>query len=109
MGLVNYVVPFDQLESFTYGMAKEIAENAPLSLSSGKKIMNLILRYQRLDPEIIKEMNDLRDQGFRSEDCKEGQRAFKEKRTPGFQRKIDRKGKWDSSLFPCEAVPDTFY
>lgn len=85
MGLVNYVVPFDQLESFTYGMAKEIAENAPLSLSSGKKIMNLILRYQRLDPEIIKEMNDLRDQGFRSEDCKEGQRAFKEKRTPVFK------------------------
>ena len=85
MGLVNYVVPFDQLESFTYGMAKEIAENAPLSLSSGKKIMNLILRYQRLDPEIIKEMNDLRDQGFRSEDCKEGQRAFKEKRSPVFK------------------------
>jgi hypothetical protein len=39
----------------------------------------------RLDLEIIKEMNDLRDQGFRSGDCKEGKRAFKEKRTPVFK------------------------
>jgi len=85
MGLVNYVVPFDQLESFTYEMAREISENAPLSLSSGKKIMNAVLRYQSPAPEIAKEMDDLREQAFRSEDVKEGQRAFMEKRKPVFK------------------------
>ncbi len=85
MGLVNYVVPFDQLESFTYEMAEEIAANAPLSLSSGKKIMNILLRYQQpVDPEAVKEMENLHDQAFNSEDCREGQKAFQEKRKPIF-------------------------
>ncbi len=87
MGLVNYVVPFDQLESFTYEMAGEIAANAPLSLSSGKKIMNLLLQYRPSDPETVKEMETLWKQAFNSEDIKEGQRAFKEKRKPIFKGK----------------------
>ena len=32
MGLVHYVLPRDRLPSFTYEMAREISENAPLSL-----------------------------------------------------------------------------
>ena len=85
MGLVNYVVPADRLTSFTYEMAQEISENAPLSLRGLKIIFNKCSRYQKIDPEDAREMDTLRDLAFNSEDLKEGQRAFQEKRKPVFK------------------------
>jgi enoyl-CoA hydratase len=85
MGLVHYVLPLDQLASFAHEMAQEISENAPLSLKAMKVIFNKALKYQKLDPEDAKEIEDLRTQAFNSEDLKEGQRAFKEKRKPIFR------------------------
>jgi enoyl-CoA hydratase/carnithine racemase len=85
MGLVNYVVPADHLISFTYEMAQEISENAPLSLQGLKIIFNKCSQYQKIDPEDAREMEALRDLAFSSEDVKEGQRAFQEKRKPIFK------------------------
>jgi enoyl-CoA hydratase/carnithine racemase len=85
MGLVHYVLPLNQLASFAHEMAQEISENAPLSLKGTKVIFNKALKYQRLDPGDAQEIEDLRTQAFNSEDLKEGQRAFKEKRKPIFK------------------------
>jgi enoyl-CoA hydratase len=85
MGLINYVLPVDQLSAFTYEMAREISENAPLSLKGMKLIFRKGLDHQRLDPRDAEEIESLRGQAFNSEDIKEGQRAFKEKRKPVFQ------------------------
>lgn len=85
MGLVQYVLPQDQLASFTYEMAREISENAPLSLKGMKFIFNKIFLSQKLDPGDADEIEKIRVQAFNSEDLKEGQRAFKEKRKPIFQ------------------------
>jgi len=85
MGLVHYVLPSDQLTQFTYEMAQEISENAPLSLRGTKLIFNKCLRYQRFLPKDTKEIESLRNQAFNSEDLKEGQRAFQEKRKPVFR------------------------
>jgi enoyl-CoA hydratase len=85
MGLVHYVLPQDQLASFTYEMAREISENAPLSLKGMKVIFNKIFLSQKLDPRDTEEIENMRLQAFNSEDLKEGQRAFKEKRKPIFQ------------------------
>ena len=85
MGLVHYVLPQDQLAPFTYEMAREISENAPLSLKGMKVIFNKIFLSQKLDPKDIEEIEALRLQAFNSEDIKEGQRAFKEKRKPVFK------------------------
>ena len=85
MGLVHHVLPPDQLASFTYEMAQEISANAPLSLKGMKLIFNKCMKYQRLDPEDAREIEALRVQAFNSEDLKEGQRAFKEKRKPVFK------------------------
>lgn len=85
IGLVNYIVPRPELEEFTYKLASEIRENAPLSMSTMKKMINSWQRNQstsREDEELIKEMI-LEVQG--SEDYKEGKRAFTEKRRPKFQ------------------------
>ena len=85
MGLVHYVLPQDQLASFTYEMAREISENAPLSLKGMKVIFNKIFLSQKLDPRDTEEIENMRLQAFNSEDLKEGQRAFKEKRKPIFR------------------------
>jgi methylmalonyl-CoA decarboxylase len=85
MGLVHYVLPLNQLASFTQEMAQEISENAPLSLKGMKVIFNKALKCQELNPEDVQEIEDLRNQAFNSEDLKEGQRAFKEKRKPIFK------------------------
>jgi enoyl-CoA hydratase len=85
MGLIQYVLPPDQLVPFTYDLAREISANAPLSLKGMKLIFNKGMKYQKLDPEDAREIETFRLQAFNSEDLKEGQRAFKEKRKPVFK------------------------
>jgi len=85
MGLVNYIIPLDQLAPFTYEMAREISENSPLSLRGIKVIFNKCLQHQKIDPQDAAEIEALRLQAFNSEDLKEGQRAFMEKRKPLFK------------------------
>jgi enoyl-CoA hydratase/carnithine racemase len=87
IGLVNYVVSKSELEEFTYKLASEICENAPLSMSTMKEMINAWQRNQptnQNDEELIKKMIlEVQE----SEDYKEGQRAFAEKRRPKFQGK----------------------
>ncbi len=85
MGLVHHVLPHDQLVAFTCKMAQEIAENAPLSLKALKTIFNLFQDERRVSPDDAREVEDLRDEAYRSEDVKEGQQAFREKRKPVFK------------------------
>jgi enoyl-CoA hydratase/carnithine racemase len=85
MGLVNYVVPRAELEDFTFSMADGIAANAPLSLKGTKQIINLLLQYQEMKPPASQEAYRLIGEAFASEDMREAQRAFKEKRKPEFK------------------------
>ncbi|MFH1122049.1 MAG: enoyl-CoA hydratase-related protein, partial [Pseudomonadota bacterium] len=85
MGLIHYVLPRNRLTSFTFEMAQEISENAPLSLRALKIIFNRCQQVQRMGAEDIRQMEALRDQAFRSEDVKEGRQAFREKRKPVFK------------------------
>jgi enoyl-CoA hydratase/carnithine racemase len=84
-GLVDYVVPKEELESFTYGLAKEIAGNAPLSLKGTKSILNILMRGEKLKGKDLKEAESFVEQAFHSEDLKEGRVAFLEKRKPQFE------------------------
>jgi len=85
LGLVNYVVPAEQLSPFTYDMAEEIADNAPLSLRGSKAALYKIAETPVLTSSEEVELQSLFVRSLQSEDVKEGKRAFREKRKPRFQ------------------------
>ena len=77
MGLVNRVVAADELEAAALDLAAEIGSNAPLSLAGNKRaIRELRAHPGRLPAELERELVELRESCFRSEDFREGVRAF---------------------------------
>ena len=83
MGLVNRVVPHDELEARTVEMAKTIAANAPLTMRAIKQSV-----HEALKPESERDLalcEKLVRDCFDSEDYAEGRRAFAEKRKPDFK------------------------
>ena len=85
-GLVNEVVDADEVEARGVEYAARIAANAPLSLSGNKRTLRELLAAEGdLDPEVERELVELREACFRSEDFLEGVRAFAEKRAPRWQ------------------------
>jgi enoyl-CoA hydratase/carnithine racemase len=81
MGLVNELVDPAELETRALELAAEIASNAPLSLAGNKRIIRA-LRHRPLPEQVERELVELRESCFRSEDFREGVRAFAEKRAP---------------------------
>jgi enoyl-CoA hydratase/carnithine racemase len=83
MNLVNRVVPATDLERYTLDYVSTIATNAPLTIASVKRAL---LEYSKdaaqRDLALCQQMVD---QCYTSEDYKEGQTAFMEKRKPVFK------------------------
>ncbi|WP_206030321.1 enoyl-CoA hydratase [Roseomonas sp. AR75] len=83
MGLVNRVVPNEELEAFVLDYAKTIAGNAPLTVGSVKVIVREALKDRGAADEAL--CDKLVKACFASEDYIEGRRAFMEKRPPQFK------------------------
>ncbi len=83
-GIVNYLVNPLELASFTMEYAEKITENAPLALKGMKKIISLFGDAMMLDEQRVKEAETLVRNSFQSDDLREGQMAFLEKRKPKF-------------------------
>ena len=80
-GLVNRVVGVSDLEGAALDVAQDIAANAPLSVRGNKRaIRELLAAEGQLDPEVERELIELREASFQSEDLREGVRAFGQKR-----------------------------
>lgn len=84
IGLVEEVLPDDELEAYTYALAEEIAANAPLSVRGTKRIVGHLVGGD-VPSEAAVEIDDLIRQTNTGPDVREGMQAFLEKRRPQFR------------------------
>lgn len=83
MGLVNKVVPFDQLEDETVAWCETIMERAPLAIRMMKAGFNAELDGQAGIQELAGDATMLY---YTLDEAQEGSRAFLEKRKPDFDK-----------------------
>jgi enoyl-CoA hydratase/carnithine racemase len=82
-GLVNRVVPPEELLPTAYAIAREIAANAPLAVQAAKE---LALRSRDVDRTTGLRLEQTMNRLLQfTEDAKEGPAAFAERRTASFQ------------------------
>ena len=82
MGLVNRVVPAEELETYVRNYADTIAGNAPLTVNSVKFIVGEVTKDE--SKRDMARAAALVKQCFDSKDYVEGRTAFMEKRKPVF-------------------------
>lgn len=83
IGLINKMLPEDELDDYVLDLARTIADNAPLSIAASKLTINEMLK-----DESQRNMGAVQEQMeicFNSADYKEGRTAFMEKRAPLWQ------------------------
>lgn len=83
MGLVNTVVPLDQLEAETLAWCREMLQNSPMALRVLKSALNAAEDGQAGIQQLGGDATML---FYHSEEGREGHRAFAEKRPPDFSR-----------------------
>ncbi|MEI6043631.1 MAG: 1,4-dihydroxy-2-naphthoyl-CoA synthase [Chloroflexota bacterium] len=83
MGLVNTVVPLEQLEEESIKWAKEILEKSPLAIRFLKRSFNADLDGQTGIQQLAGDATLLY---YMSEEAKEGRNAYVEKRKPDFTK-----------------------
>jgi enoyl-CoA hydratase len=79
IGLVNSVVPADEVFTTALALAERIAANAPLGLAASKELIRLGVSDAERARTRLSEWQSI---VFGSEDATEGARAFAEKRAP---------------------------
>jgi len=83
MGLINFLVPMEELEERVIAYASLIASNAPLTVKAAKAAINEVVKDSQTRD--LTNVEALVNQCFDSEDYREGRRAFMEKRPPDFK------------------------
>lgn len=87
VGILNHLVSTEELEPFTYDLARRIAANAPLANRVMKEQMRLLADSYPLRTETFEYVQGLRRLVYDSSDYQEGKDAFLEKRKPVFKGK----------------------
>jgi methylmalonyl-CoA decarboxylase len=85
LGMINNIVPKEELEAFTMALASDIAANAPLSIAVMKEQLRILAGAKPMSPQGYERIQGLRRVVYDSHDYTEGIRAFEEKRTPMFR------------------------
>jgi enoyl-CoA hydratase/carnithine racemase len=83
VGLVNEVVPADELAGAAQALGERIAANAPLSVLAGKQTVRLVAEYPL--SEAFARAEEIWRPVYLSADAQEGPAAFRDRRPPRWQ------------------------
>ena len=86
-GVINHVVPSEELESFTWRLAQQMTETSPLVQRILKEELRVLANAHPLNPEAYERIQSLRREVYDSNDYQEGIQAFFDKRKPVFRGK----------------------
>ena len=81
MGLINRVLPDDELDAYVRAIAEELAANAPMTIAATKAVINALTE----PAGDFSEAENAVARCMQSADYVEGRRAFMEKRMPAFK------------------------
>jgi len=85
LGIINHIVPSDEIEEFTLNLCKKIIANSPLSIQVIKEQLNILGNSLPIAPNVFEHIDMLRRIAGTSNDYLEGLSAFYEKRKPMFK------------------------
>jgi methylmalonyl-CoA decarboxylase len=83
--LINHLVPWDRLESFTLELAATMATKSPLAIAVIKEQLRVLSDYQPIAAQVYERVEGLRREAYDSSDYLEGLKAFAQKRQPIFR------------------------
>jgi methylmalonyl-CoA decarboxylase len=83
-GIINHVVPSDEISEFTCEIARSIANNSPLAIGVMKEQLRILAGAHALSPFDFERIQGLRRIVYNSRDYLEGIHAFKQKRAPEY-------------------------
>jgi methylmalonyl-CoA decarboxylase len=83
--LVNHLVPWDRLESFTLELAATMATKSPLAIAVIKEQLRVLSDYQPIAAQVYERVQALRRDAYDSSDYLEGLDAFAQRRQPIFR------------------------
>ncbi|WP_234054007.1 MULTISPECIES: methylmalonyl-CoA decarboxylase [unclassified Xanthobacter] len=84
-GIINRLVPAEEIESHTLAFASLMASKAPLAIAVVKEQLRVLTDDQPVPAQVFERIQDMRRQVFESADYEEGITAFLEKRKPVFR------------------------
>lgn len=84
-GIINSVVPADEIAAHTLEIAQTIAHNSPLAISVMKEQLRILAGANAVAPADFERIQSLRRMVYNSHDYTEGIHAFKEKRVPNYR------------------------
>ncbi len=84
LGMINDVVPRDELEGFTRQLADQIAETSPMCVTLMKEELRILSKSRPMSAETFERLQGQRRHVYDSRDYREGIQSFLEKRRPEF-------------------------
>jgi len=81
-GIINHVIPAEEITAFTQEIAQAMARNSPLAIGVMKEQLRILAAAHALSPADFERIQGLRRVVYNSRDYAEGIHAFMEKRPP---------------------------